>query len=131
MYGDGLKGMGPGRMRQGHRVERTDREDKFRTSSLVTDVRGNWEGAGKDEPQASVSSKTRRPGGLGGWVHIGPSHQERASRGCHQRAEKCFLWTFSREGARARLLGDKTWDPRAQAGPCIYNTARLPIPLLG
>lgn len=90
-----------------------------------------WEGAGKDEPRASVSSKTGRPGGLGGWVHIGSSHQGRASSGCHQRAEKCFLWTFSREGARAGLVGDKTWEPQAQVGPWVYNKARLPVPLLG
>lgn len=47
-----------------------------------------WEGAGKEEPQVP-----------GHWDRAG--HQGCASSGCHQRAEKCFLRIFSREGASA------------------------------
>lgn len=56
-------------MSQGHGVERRVREDKFRTRSFVPGcvacVGAEWEGVGKGDSQASVSSKTGRLGVLG------------------------------------------------------------------
>lgn len=50
------------------------------------------------------------------------SHQGCASSDCHQRAEKCFLPTFSREGPGGGLiLGDEIWVP----GPRVKHLSLL------
>lgn len=116
--GDGLEGVRPGRMSQVGEDEagtwngKDGREGRFRKMRVgawrLTCVGAEWERAGKSDPR--TSGKMGTLGGLDVGDHSVPSHQGRTSSGCHQRAEKGFLQTFSREGARDGLvLAEETW----------------------